>query len=97
MKRSMNARRTNILNYATYILVIAFFVVITAMNSSGNLSSIMKGMLVPICAYSVMAVSLNLTVGILGELSLGHAGFISVGAFTGVTAAVAAREMKLSF
>ena len=89
MKRSMNARRTNILNYATYILVIAFFVVITAMNSSGNLSSIMKGMLVPICAYSVMAVSLNLTVGILGELSLGHAGFMSVGAFTGVTAAVA--------
>ena len=89
MKRSMNARRTNILNYATYILVIAFFAVITVMNSSGNLSSIMKGMLVPICAYSVMAVSLNLTVGVLGELSLGHAGFMSVGAFTGVTAAVA--------
>ena len=77
------------MNYATYLLVIAFFVVITVMNSSGNLSSIMKGMLVPICAYSVMAVSLNLTVGILGELSLGHAGFMSVGAFTGVTAAVA--------
>ena len=77
------------MNYATYLLVIAFFAVITVMNSSGNLSSIMKGMLVPICAYSVMAVSLNLTVGILGELSLGHAGFMSVGAFTGVTAAVA--------
>ena len=43
----------------------------------------------PICAYVVMAVSLNLTVGVLGELSLGHAGFMSVGAFTGVTAAVA--------
>ena len=89
MKRSMNSRRTNILNYATYLLVIAFFVIITVMNNSGNLSSIMKGMLVPICAYSVMAVSLNLTVGVLGELSLGHAGFMSVGAFTGVTAAVA--------
>ncbi len=85
----MNSRRTNILNYATYLLVIAFFVIITVMNNSGNLSSIMKGMLVPICAYSVMAVSLNLTVGVLGELSLGHAGFMSVGAFTGVTAAVA--------
>jgi branched-chain amino acid transport system permease protein len=36
-----------------------------------------------------MAISLNLTVGVLGELSLGHAGFMSVGAFTGVTAAVA--------
>ena len=30
-----------------------------------------------------MAVSLNLTVGILGELSLGHAGFMCVGAFAG--------------
>jgi branched-chain amino acid transport system permease protein len=46
-------------------------------------------MLVPICAYVVMAISLNLTVGILGELSLGHAGFMSMGAFTGVTAAMA--------
>lgn len=35
-----------------------------------------------------MAVSLNLTVGILGELSLGHAGFMSVGAFTGVVTAM---------
>ena len=33
-----------------------------------------------------MAVSLNLTVGILGELSLGHAGFMSVGAFSGIVA-----------
>ena len=37
----------------------------------------------PICAYVILAVSLNLTVGILGELSLGHAGFMSVGAFSG--------------
>ena len=28
-----------------------------------------------------MAVSLNLVVGVLGELSLGHAGFMCVGAF----------------
>ena len=31
-----------------------------------------------------MAISLNMTVGILGELSLGHAGFMSVGAFAGI-------------
>ncbi|MFR4513115.1 MAG: branched-chain amino acid ABC transporter permease, partial [Clostridium sp.] len=35
------------------------------------------------CIYVIMAVSLNLTVGILGELSLGHAGFMCVGAFAG--------------
>ena len=37
----------------------------------------------PFCIYVIMAVSLNLTVGILGELSLGHAGFMCVGAFAG--------------
>ncbi len=49
-------------------------------------------MLVPICAYVVMAVSLNLTVGVLGELSLGHAGFMSMGAFTGTAAAMALQD-----
>ena len=39
-----------------------------------------------------MAVSLNLTVGISGELSLGHAGFMSVGAFTGIVIAAYFRE-----
>lgn len=41
----------------------------------------MQGLLVPVCYYSVCAVALNLCVGILGELSLGHAGFMCVGAF----------------
>jgi len=41
----------------------------------------MQGLLVPLCVYAILAVSLNLTVGILGELSLGHAGFMCVGAF----------------
>lgn len=60
------------------------FIVIQSMIATGNISSSLKGQLVPICAYIVMAISLNLTVGILGELSLGHAGFMSVGAFTGI-------------
>ncbi len=47
----------------------------------------MKGQLIPIVAYVIMALSLNLVVGISGELSLGHAGFMSVGAFTGVVVA----------
>ena len=46
-----------------------------------------RGLLVPICCYIVLAVSLNLIVGISGELSLGHAGFMSIGAFSGVVVA----------
>ncbi len=79
-KMSKASRR----NYLTCGLVILAYILLQVM--SGSLSSSLKGMLVPICAYVVMAVSLNLTVGILGELSLGHAGFMSVGAFTGVVA-----------
>mgnify|MGYP001095488305 CR=1 FL=1 len=70
-------------NVITYGMVIAFWAVIQIMMKTGNLSSLAKGLLVPICMYVILAVSLNLTVGILGELSLGHAGFMAVGAYAG--------------
>jgi branched-chain amino acid transport system permease protein len=54
------------------------------LSSAGILNNSLTGQLVPICVYVIMALSLNLVVGISGELSLGHAGFMSVGAFTGV-------------
>ena len=66
----------------TYGMVVVFYIVMQSLVMTGNISSLMKGLLVPLCIYSIMAVSLNLTVGILGELSLGHAGFMCVGAFS---------------
>lgn len=83
MKKFQKSTRKAILTYA---LVGAAFLIVQTLLASGNMSASLQGQLVPICAYVVMAVSLNLTVGILGELSLGHAGFMSVGAFTGVVA-----------
>lgn len=74
-------------DFITYAIVIAAFAILQPMKMGGLLSSSLSGLLVPICAYVVMAISLNLTVGVLGELSLGHAGFMSVGAFSGVVAA----------
>ena len=76
-------------NGLTYLIVIAAYVILQILVSGGKISSAMSGQLVPICAYIVMAVSLNLTVGVLGELSLGHASFMSVGAFTGVITSMA--------
>ena len=84
--KTMN--KTTRSNFITYAMVIVAFVIVQAMASTGGISSSLKGQLVPICAYIVMAISLNLTVGVLGELSLGHAGFMSVGAFSGVIAAM---------
>lgn len=84
MKESMKKTldKTTKSNAITYLIVIGFWLVVQGMIYTDNISSLMKGLLVPVCAYAILAVSLNLTVGILGELSLGHAGFMCVGAFT---------------
>ena len=68
-------------NIITYGLVFVFFAVVQTMLSTGKLSSLFKGLLIPICVYVILAISLNLVVGISGELSLGHAGFMCVGGF----------------
>ena len=68
-------------NMITYAIVIAAFVIMQSLISAGSISSLLEGLMVPICIYVILAVSLNLVVGILGELSLGHAGFMCVGAF----------------
>jgi len=88
--------KTSGLNLASYLIVIAAFLILNPMQSAGMLSNSLKGQLIPICAYVVMAISLNLTVGVLGELSLGHAGFMSVGAFSGVIVAISLQNVVSS-
>lgn len=83
--KTMN--KTTRSNLITYAMVIAAYVLVQILIGTGSLSSLLIGQLVPICAYIVMAISLNLTVGVLGELSLGHAGFMSAGAFSGIVVA----------
>lgn len=87
MKKISKTTRSNTFTYA---LVVCVFLLLQF--TMGGLSSSLKSQLVPICAYVVMAVSLNLTVGVLGELSLGHAGFMSVGAFSGSVAVMALQD-----
>ena len=94
--KKLNLNKATRKNFMTYAFVILAFVILQALASTGHMSSMLKGQLVPICAYVVMAISLNLTVGILGELSLGHAGFMSVGAFMGVTTAVSLQNVVAS-
>lgn len=75
-------------NLITYGIVILSYLVLQGLLYGGLVSPSIQGQLVPICAYVTMAISLNLVVGVSGELSLGHAGFMSVGAFTGIVTAM---------
>ncbi len=80
-KKMKKTTKTNIL---TFGFVIAFWAVIELVSMTGHMSAKIGGLLIPVCAYVVMAISLNLVVGFLGELSLGHAAFMSAGAFAGI-------------
>ncbi len=81
MNKKVNMNKTFKKNMITFGIVIIAYIVVQILILTGNVSSLMKGLLVPLCVYAILAVSLNLVVGILGELSLGHAGFMCVGAF----------------
>ena len=83
MKKTL-LKKDNYKNIATYLVVIVAFVIMQTLSNQGKLGSAVTGYLVPVCCYIVLAVSLNLLVGICGELSLGHAGFMGIGAFTGI-------------
>ena len=70
-------------NTVTLVLVFGLYAALAALLYSGVLTRQFTNMLVSLSCYVVLAVSLNLVVGLLGELSLGHAGFMSVGLFAG--------------
>lgn len=79
-------------SFITYGIVIVAFAVMQALVFTGNISSMLKDLLVPLCVYSILAVSLNLTVGILGELSLGQAGFMCIGAYSSAIFSISTAE-----
>ncbi len=70
-------------NAVTLYFITALYLVVSILVYGGWASRHLSSMLISISCYIAMAVSLNLVVGMLGELSLGHAGFMSVGLFAG--------------
>ena len=86
MKKKWNKKSLG--GFINYGIVIAAYLILQVFMNLGMVSNSLQSLLVPTCCYVVMAVSLNLTVGILGELSLGHAGFMSLGAFSGIVASI---------
>ncbi len=69
--------------HVSYLAVLIFLAAAVLMNSFGLLDRSATSLLSRIGMNAILAVSLNLVVGFLGELSLGHAGFMCVGAYIG--------------
>lgn len=79
-------------NLITFGGAAVLFIVMAALSSAGKLSSSITGILPTVGIYVILAISLNLTVGVLGELSLGHAGFMCIGAYTAGTVSLTLRD-----
>ncbi len=91
-----NMKKSTKNNTITYLMLLVVFIVVQIFTATDSMTNLIKGLLVPSCIYIIMAVSLNLTVGVLGELSLGHAGFMCVGAFASSFFSVAVRDVITS-
>ena len=70
-------------HYANYYVITAVLVLFAVLHYAGALNRSTPNLLNQIGYSIILAVSLNLVVGHLGELSLGHAGFMCVGAYLG--------------
>ena len=84
MEYIKNIKKSYKLKYnITYYIIIAIVAVMSVMSMTGDLKRSTMGLLARIAYSIIMALSLNLVVGFLGELSLGHGGFMCVGAYIG--------------
>ena len=64
-------------------LVVGFYFLLTGLISSGIITNYWTGILITVGINIILAVSLNIATGYLGQLPLGHAGFMAVGAYAG--------------
>lgn len=70
-------------NIITLILILVLYAAMQALIATGIISSFYEITLATICINIILAVSLNLVTGFTGQFSLGHAGFMSIGAYVG--------------
>lgn len=70
-------------NILTLILIIAVYAVIQGLIITDILPPLYISTLIQICVYIILASSLNLINGITGQFSIGHAGFMAIGAYLG--------------
>ena len=75
-------KRTKLAYLLNTIAVLLTFVIMKGMMDAGVIGRYWQGVLIVVCINIVLAVSLNLATGVLGQIALGHAGFMSIGAYT---------------
>ena len=63
------------------VLALVIYAVVQVLLTMGILDSYYNNMLITMCINIMLAVSLHIVIGITGQFSIGHAGFLAVGAY----------------
>lgn len=79
----LDIKRVKWKHYINYIGLCAALIIFSILAFTGSLQRSSQVNLEKVAISIILAVSLSLVVGFLGELSLGHAGFMCVGAYLG--------------
>ena len=70
------------------VLILALWFVLYTLIQNGTITNYWSGILITVGINIILATSLNVATGYLGQLPLGHAGFMSIGAFSGIITAM---------
>lgn len=79
MKISKKVLKSYIINV---IAILAVFIILMSLTKMGVINKYIQGIIMIICVNIILATSLNITTGVLGQIALGHAGFMSIGAYS---------------
>jgi len=83
-KRGALARGVGVLtlkNSLIFLAMLVVFGIVQVLRYLGWITDVYESMLATICVFIILAVSLNLITGFTGQFSLGHAGFMAIGAY----------------
>lgn len=78
----LNPSKERIKHLVTFLGVAAVFALLVLVDRSGAVDSYIRTIMLQTCFTVIVVTSLNLTMGLLGQLALGHAGFMAIGAYT---------------
>ena len=74
--------------------ILVMYAALSTLIGSGAINNYLSNILITICITIIMTASLNVTTGLLGQLALGHAGFMAIGAYV---SALLTKSLSISF
>ncbi len=79
MKTKQQVLKSYIVNAVAVVLL---YLILLGAIQTGSITRYLQGIVMTIFINIILATSLNLTTGFLGQIAIGHAGFMSIGAYT---------------